>query len=104
MNHLMRELAPIADEAWEQIDAEASRSIKHFLAARKLVDFTGPLGWSHSAIDVGRIDPLDSGPLDGVEVAMRKVKPLIEVRSVFSSIGSNWPPPSGAHLTSIWLR
>lgn len=84
MNHLMRELAPIADEAWEQIDAEASRSIKHFLAARKLVDFTGPLGWRHSAIDVGRIDPLDAGPLDGVEVAVREVTPLIEVRSVFS--------------------
>ncbi|HEY1826665.1 MAG TPA: family 1 encapsulin nanocompartment shell protein [Acidimicrobiales bacterium] len=84
MNHLMRELAPIADEAWEQIDDEASRSIKHFLAGRKLVDFTGPRGWSHSAIDVGRIEPLDRGPLDGVEVAVRKVTPLIEVRSVFS--------------------
>jgi uncharacterized linocin/CFP29 family protein len=84
MNHLMRELAPIADGAWEEIDAEASRSIKHFLAARKLVDFTGPLGWNHSAVDVGRIQPLDSGSLEGVETASRKVMPLVEVRSSFS--------------------
>lgn len=84
MNHLMRELAPIADGAWEQIDDEASRSIKHFLAARKLVDFSGPLGWGHAAVDVGRIEPLDSGSLEGVETAARKVMPLIEVRSAFS--------------------
>jgi uncharacterized linocin/CFP29 family protein len=80
----MRELAPVADGAWEQIDAEANRSIKHFLAARKLVDFTGPLGWGHSSVDAGRIEPLDSGPLDGVEVAVRKVMPLIELRASFS--------------------
>lgn len=84
MNHLMRELAPVADGAWEQIDAEASRSIKHFLAARKVVDFTGPVGWNQSAVDVGRIEPLDSGSLEGVETAVRKVMPLIEVRSSFS--------------------
>ena len=45
MNHLLRELAPITDEAWEQIDAEARRSLKHYLAARRLMDFEGPLGW-----------------------------------------------------------
>ena len=54
MNHLMRELAPITDGAWTQIDDEASRSLKHYLAARRLVDFTGPLGWEYSAVDVGR--------------------------------------------------
>jgi uncharacterized linocin/CFP29 family protein len=84
MNHLMRVLAPITDDAWSQIDEEATRSLKHFMAARRLVDFTGPLGWDHSAVDVGRVDPLDSGGLAGVEVALRKVLPLIEVRSPFS--------------------
>ena len=56
MNHLMRELAPVTDDSWSQIDQEASRSLKHFLAARRLVDFTGPLGWEFSAVDVGRVD------------------------------------------------
>ena len=30
---------------------KASRSLKHYLAARRLVDFTGPLGWEYSAVD-----------------------------------------------------
>ena len=81
MNHLMRELAPITDEAWSQIDDEATRSLKHFLAARRLVDFTGPLGWEYSAVDAGRIETLDGGALGAVEAARRKVVPLVELRS-----------------------
>jgi uncharacterized linocin/CFP29 family protein len=84
MNHLMRELAPVTEDAWTQIDEEAARSIKHFVAARRLVDFEGPLGWQHSAVDVGRIDDLDGADLAGVDVAIRRVMPLIEVRSPFS--------------------
>lgn len=84
MNHLMRELAPVTDAAWEQIDAEASRSLKHFLAARRVVDFAGPLGWAYSAVDVGRVDPLGQGVLGSVEVARRRVMPLLELRSEFS--------------------
>ena len=38
-----------------QIDAEATRSLTHFLAGRKLVDFSGPHGWEHSAVDLGRV-------------------------------------------------
>ena len=83
MNHLLRELAPITDGAWTQIDDEASRSLKHYLAGRRLVDFTGPLGWELSSVDVGRIEPVDPGPI-GVEVARRQVLPLIELRSPFS--------------------
>ncbi len=84
MNHLIRELAPITDEAWTQIDDEASRSLKHNLAGRRLVDFTGPLGWGHSSVDAGRVDPVDGAALGGVEVARRRVLPLVELRSSFT--------------------
>jgi uncharacterized linocin/CFP29 family protein len=84
MNHLMRELAPITDDAWAQIDEEATRSITQFLAARRLVDFTGPLGWNHSSVDLGRVDALDTGALEGVEAGLRKVMPLVELRARFS--------------------
>jgi uncharacterized linocin/CFP29 family protein len=84
VNHLMRELAPITEAAWKQIDEEASRSLKHYLAARRLVDFTGPLGWEFSAVDVGRIETIDGDPLGGVEVARRSVMPLVELRSPFT--------------------
>ncbi len=84
MNHLMRELAPVTDAAWAQIDGEASRSIAHFLAARRLVDFAGPLGWQLSAVATGRTDPVDGTPLGTVETSRRRVLPLLELRVPFT--------------------
>jgi uncharacterized linocin/CFP29 family protein len=84
VNHLMRDKAPITDEAWTQIDAEATRSLTHFLAGRKLVDFSGPHGWDHSAVDLGRVEPLAAGPVDGVTAARRRVQPLVELRTPFT--------------------
>ena len=84
MNHLFRELAPVTDAAWAQIDDEASRAIKHFQAARRLVDFSGPLGWEFSAVDLGRVDPLPDGAPAGVEAAVRRIRPLVELRSPFA--------------------
>jgi len=80
----MRDLAPINETAWSQIDTEADRSLRHFLAARRLIDFVGPLGWEHSALDTGRAARLDPGPLEGVEAAQRRVLALVELRSPFS--------------------
>jgi uncharacterized linocin/CFP29 family protein len=81
MNHLLRELAPITEDAWTQIDEEATRSLKHFLAARRLVDFSGPHGWGHAAVDLGRIDALERAALGSVETSRRRVMPLVEMRS-----------------------
>jgi uncharacterized linocin/CFP29 family protein len=88
VNHLLRELAPITEAAWSQIDAEAERSLKHFLAARRLVDFSGPKGWEHAAVDLGRTELLESGSLAPVETARRKVLPLLELRAPFSLLRS----------------
>ena len=38
MNNLHRELAPISDSAWSQIEEETSRTIKRYLAGRRVVD------------------------------------------------------------------
>jgi uncharacterized linocin/CFP29 family protein len=80
MNHLNRELAPVTDTAWARIDDEASRSLKQYLAARRLTDFEGPLGWDHSSVDLGRVETLPIAPIDGVECARRLVRPLVEFR------------------------
>jgi uncharacterized linocin/CFP29 family protein len=84
VNHLLRDLAPISDDAWTLIDEEARRSLKHYLAARRLVDFAGPLGWQASAVDLGRVERLPGGPADGVDAARRRVAPLVELRVPFS--------------------
>lgn len=84
MNHLLRELAPVPDEAWELIDEEAKRSLKHFLSGRRLVDFRGPLGWTTSAVELGRAQALASAPAEGVDANRRLVLPLVEIRSPFT--------------------
>jgi uncharacterized linocin/CFP29 family protein len=83
MNNLKRELAPISDSAWELIDGEARRVLKLKLAARKLVDFDGPHGPSAAAVNLGRLDRLQAGPVAGVDAARRTTLPLIELRSSF---------------------
>jgi uncharacterized linocin/CFP29 family protein len=84
VNHLLREQAPLSDRAWEAIDAEASRVLRHFLAARQLVDLSGPYGWEHSAGSAGVVQPLPSGPVDGVGARLRRALSIVELRSEFA--------------------
>jgi uncharacterized linocin/CFP29 family protein len=82
MNHLFRELAPVSSAAWQEIDKEAKRTLTIMLAARRLVDFVGPEGWSTSAVGTGRTAPVAS-PGPGVDAKLRSVQPLVELRVPF---------------------
>lgn len=84
MNHLFRELAPISEAAWKEIDSEAGRSLKNFLAARQLVDFSGPHGWTAAAVTLGTVEALASSPTGGVDAAKRQVQAYVELRASFS--------------------
>ncbi|QEC50004.1 bacteriocin [Baekduia soli] len=84
MSHLLRGHAPITDEGWARIDEEARDRLTPGLAARRLVDFAGPLGWEHSATNLGRIEPLDVSPLGEVEGHRRRVLALVELRAPFT--------------------
>lgn len=76
MNHLLRSHAPISDEGWALIDEEARQRLTPGLAARRLVDFGGPHGWTHSATSLGRVEAV--GPVaEGVDVRRRRVLPLV---------------------------
>jgi len=83
-NHLLREHAPITDGAWRMIDEEARRRLLPGLAARRLVDFTGPHGWEHSATNLGRTERVRTGTVRGVETSRRVVLPLFELRAGFT--------------------
>jgi uncharacterized linocin/CFP29 family protein len=83
MSDLQRELAPITAEAWRLIDEEIKSTLKLTLAARKIVDFNGPLGWDVSAVGTGRVAALADGPNEGVGAGRRVVQPLIEFRAAF---------------------
>ena len=82
MNNLHRELAPISDAAWAQIEEEASRTLKRHLAARRVVDVEGPKGVDFSAVGTGHLQQIAT-PGDGIQAAQRKAKALVELRVPF---------------------
>jgi uncharacterized linocin/CFP29 family protein len=79
---LNRELAPMSGDVWKRVEQEAREVLQLHLAARRLYDFEGPLGWDHSAIDLGRVEPL-SGLATGASFQRRVVRPMIELRVAF---------------------
>jgi uncharacterized linocin/CFP29 family protein len=83
MNHLLRSHAPISDAGWKLLDDEARERLSPALATRKVVDFSGPHGWDHSATNLGRITTLDQQPAEGVTGLQRRVLPLVELRADF---------------------
>lgn len=84
MNHLLRSHAPITDAGWALIDSEARERVTVALAGRKLVDFSGPRGWEHSATNLGRTESLDRTTAEGVSARRRRVLPMVELRADFA--------------------
>jgi uncharacterized linocin/CFP29 family protein len=82
MNNLHRELAPISDAAWSQIEEETSRTVKRYLAGRRVVDLQGPGGVALSAIGTGHLRNV-AAPGEGILARQREVKPLVELRVPF---------------------
>jgi uncharacterized linocin/CFP29 family protein len=82
-DHLLRSHAPISDAAWQLIDDEARDRLTPGLAARRLVDFAGPLGWEYSGTNLGRVEDVDVSPIGEVEGRRRRVLPLVELRVPF---------------------
>jgi uncharacterized linocin/CFP29 family protein len=82
MNNLHRGLAPISDAAWSEIEEETSRTIKRYLAGRRVVDVQGPGGVDLSAIGTGHLRNV-AAPGDGILARQREAKPLVELRVPF---------------------
>jgi uncharacterized linocin/CFP29 family protein len=107
MNNLHRELAPISDAAWSEIEEETSRTIKRYLAGRRVIDMEGPGGIALSSIGTGHLRNLNA-PGDGILARQREVKPLVELRVPFvldrqqiddverGSEDSDWQPAKDA--------
>jgi len=87
MNNLHRELAPISDGAWAQIEEETSRTLKRHLAGRRVVDVQGPAGTALSAVGTGHLKeiaaPKIAAPKGGIVARQREVKALVELRIPF---------------------
>ena len=82
MNNLHRELAPISEMAWAQIEEETSRTLERHLAGRHVVDLQGPSGTALSAVGNGHLLNI-AAPGDGVIARQRDVRALVEFRVPF---------------------
>lgn len=110
MNNLHRELAPISDKAWAQIEQEASRTLKRHLAARRVVDVPEPRGLELSAVGTGHLHAIQA-PGDGVQASRRDAKAVVELRVPFElarqaiddvergATDSDWTPVKDAART-----
>ncbi|MDR1510521.1 MAG: bacteriocin family protein [Synergistaceae bacterium] len=87
MDMFGRDLAPVSNSALEEIDAQAARTLRANLAARKFADVKGPYGWAYSGVASGTLDSIQK---DGdVGFGIRHITPLVETRVEFglSAIG-----------------
>jgi uncharacterized linocin/CFP29 family protein len=103
MNNLHRELAPVSEAAWAEIEEEAKRTLKRHLAARRVVDMVGPSGPGLSAVGTGHVASI-APPEEGVQALAREVKALVELRVPFQlsrraiddvergALDSDWSP------------
>lgn len=82
MNNLHRELAPISDAAWSEIEEEARRTFKRWIAGRRVVDVVGPSGPGLSAVGTGHQRRL-ADPADGVLAHQREAQLVVELRVPF---------------------
>ena len=115
MDNLHRNLAPISEAAWDQIEEEATRTLKRYLAARKVVDVIGPKGLDLSAVGTGHTSDVES-PRDGLQVRRREGTPVIELRVPFKltrkaiddvergSNDSDWQPLKDAAKTIAYAE
>jgi uncharacterized linocin/CFP29 family protein len=82
MNNLHRKLAPISDGAWAQIEEETLRTLKRYLAGRRVVDVKGPAGTGLSAVGTCHLKAIEALK-DSTIARQREVKPPVELRVPF---------------------
>src|ERR1700730_844082 len=83
MNNLHRELAPISDAAWASIEEEARRTFEQHVAARRVVDLTGPEGPRLASVSTGHLTEIDA-PADGIIARLRTSQQLVQLRVPFT--------------------
>jgi uncharacterized linocin/CFP29 family protein len=107
MNNLHRELAPISDAAWAEIEEETTRTFKRYLAGRRVVDVPAAGGVSLPAVATGHLLSI-AAPEENTIAWQREVKALVELRVPFEltraaiddvergSEDSDWQPAKDA--------
>ena len=101
MNNLYRELAPVTDAAWAEIEQEATRTFKRHIAGRRVVDVSEPGGPVTAAVSTGHL--LDvTAPGDGVIAHLRDARPLVRLRVPFTVLRADIDDVERGSQDSDW--
>jgi len=84
MDILRQSMAPLSEDAWTEINEQARRYFRSFLSARRLVDISGPHGWSYPAAPTGRLTVPEGQEAAHVRYGVHDVQPLVETRASFT--------------------
>ena len=83
MNNLYRELAPITEAAWAEIETEATRTFKRHIAGRRVVDVSDPGGPVTAAVSTGHLRRRRAARRRR-DRPLRESKPLVRLRVPFT--------------------
>lgn len=84
MTEFRQHLAPLSHKAWERVQEQARETLAKNLAGRRLVDMKGPKGMKFHAVGTGHLEKCEIAGSEGVEVGVRQVVPVIELRKSFT--------------------
>jgi uncharacterized linocin/CFP29 family protein len=86
MNNLYRDLAPVTDAAWAQIEDEARRTFERHVAGRRVVDVQGPDGPTLASVTTGHIAEIDPPGEEsaGILAWLRGAQQLVQLRVPFT--------------------
>lgn len=83
MNNLHRDLAPISEAAWADLEDEARRTFTQHVAGRRVVDVPEPAGLELAAVATGQLDAIE--PPDEVLVTdLYRSQPIVQLRVPFT--------------------
>ena len=109
MNNLHRELAPLSDAAWADLEDEVKQTFRRHIAGRRFVEMPEPRGYEFSSLTTGRVKETGTD-VDGVRGRTRVVLPVIELRVPFSvdrdevdsvargAVDADWDPAKDAAM------
>jgi uncharacterized linocin/CFP29 family protein len=100
VNNLYRELAPVNDAAWEQLEAEVARTFKTLVAGRRIVDVE-TIDRQVAAITTGHLTSIEVGH-PAVTGRARQSVPVIELRAAFTLSRSDIDDVERGRQDSNW--
>ena len=81
MDFLKKDLAPLTQNVWQEIEEQAKLTLKTNLSARKFITVSDPKGWDFPGLPTGRLDKIKEEK--NMSYGIREFRPTIEIRTEF---------------------